>query len=146
MAAKKGNKYALGNHGGRPPKVNIDDLPAFGVELVNWAAAKYQDLLNAPDKEAKMPFFIKTFCREYKISEDTLSAYREANKEFSASYKQARQIIAEALMVGALKGWWHPTAFIFIAKNETDMRDNSALDVTSKGEKLTINLVEFKKE
>jgi hypothetical protein len=145
MGAPKRNQYAKGNKGGRPPKVKPQNLPAFGEELVAWAAGKYQTLLSEPDKEAKMPFFIKTFCREHKISDDTLQAYRGANKEFSVSYKQARQIIAEALMVGALKGWWHPTAFIFIAKNETEMRDNSSVDLTSGGEKITVNLVEFKR-
>ena len=145
MGAPKGNQYAKGNKGGRPPKVESRNLPAFGNELAEWASKKYQELLTAPDKEAKMPFFIKTFCREHKISGDTLQAYRGANEEFSVSYKQAREIIAEALMVGALKGWWHPTAFIFIAKNETEMRDNSSVDLMSGGEKITINLVKFKK-
>lgn len=133
MAAPKGNKFAIGNTGGRPRLVEKEDLPAFGLEMEEWARNKFEKLLAEKNKEAKMPFFLKTFAYEYGLSEDTLKNYREANREFFVSYIKVREIVAQMLMIGGLKGWWHPTAYIFTAKNETDMRDRIDTDITSGG-------------
>ena len=135
MPAPKGNKFALGNKGGRPRIIKEEELPAFGLELIAWAEQKYKEILKVP-KDDKLPFFMRTFAREYNISQDTLNNYCEQSKEFFGSYNKARQIIGEALMLGGLKGWWHPTAFIFVAKNETEMKDKTETDITSKGEKI----------
>lgn len=141
MAAPKGNKYAAGNKGGRPRVIELEELPNFGKELENWAEKKYQEILKKP-KEDKLPFFVRTFAREYNLSQDTLNNYCKQSKEFFGSYNKARQIIGEALMIGGLKGWWHPTAFIFIAKNETEMKDKTETDITSGGEQIkTINYI-----
>jgi hypothetical protein len=126
MPALKGNQYAKGNNGGRPRKVAEKDLGQFGKELVSWAEEKFEQIKNVP-KDDKIPFFMRSFAREYGISQDTLTNYCKQSEEFFGSYKRAREIIGEALMLGGLKGWWHPTAFIFTAKNETDMKDRQEI-------------------
>ena len=62
---------------------------------------------------------------------------KKENKEFSVSYKRARDIQKEVLIRGAMKGWFNPTAFIFTAKNITDMRDKIETDITSGGQPIT---------
>lgn len=135
MPAPKKNKYAVGNKGGRPRAVPVEDLDAFGEELVAWAKEQYAKLLELP-KDEKLPFFMRSFARQYGISQDTLNNYCKQSEVFFGSYKETREIIGEALMLGGLKGWWHPTAFIFVAKNETDMRDKSEVDHTTMGKEL----------
>jgi len=135
MAAKKGdkhprmigNKFALNNDGGRPSFVDENDLPALGDALLIWANDKFNKLLAIKKKEDKMPFFLLDFAREHNLSKWNLSDYAEANKEFSYRYKAAKGIIKQMLICGGLKGWWNPMAFVFVAKNETDMKDRQEL-------------------
>ncbi len=118
MPAKKGNKYALGNNGGRPPLVAPEDLLELGEQMVSDFQNHLQTL-----EEHKDPIFIENWARQHNISDQTLRNYCEANEEFLASYKRCKQIQKEVLVRGGLKGWFNPTAFIFTAKNITDMRD-----------------------
>lgn len=144
MPAPKGNKYAQGNKGGRPRIVTLEELPAFGEEMIEWAREKMTTVLTEKDAKDKMPFFLQTFCRERNVSNDTIARYAEENKEFCGQVDEVKEIVKESLILGGLKGWWNPSAFTFVAKNVTDMRDKVEQDITSGGEKLTINLVDFR--
>lgn len=144
MPAKKGNKYAVGNKGGRPRVVSLEDLPAFGEEMIEWAREKMATVLTEKDAKEKMPFFLQTFCRERNVSNDTIARYADENKEFCGQVDEVKEIVKESLMLGGLKGWWNPSAFTFVAKNVTNMKDKVEQDITSGGEKLTVQIMSFK--
>lgn len=131
MPAPKGNKYAQGNKGGRPRKVAKDNIAEYGRMLV----AEFEEHLRTLETH-KDPIFIEAWARKHDITDETLRKYRDESQEFSVSYKRAREIQKEVLIRGAMKGWFNPTAFIFTAKNITDMRDKQEIDHTTKGEKI----------
>lgn len=60
MSAKKGNKYAVGNDGGRPRKIEKKDLPALGLKMVDWfekeAETFLERLVSLSDKK-RFPHF-----------------------------------------------------------------------------------------
>lgn len=128
MPAKKGNKYALGNNGGRPVIVPEKDRPALFAEMLK----DFQEHLDNLNKESGL-IFIENWCRKHGISDQTLHNYSEANEEFLACIKACKQIQKEVLIQGAIRGYFNPTAFIFTAKNITDMRDKIETDLTSDG-------------
>lgn len=140
MAARKGdkhpkmlgNQFAVGNDGGRPRKVAKDNIAEYGRMLV----AEFEEHLRTLEIH-KDPIFIEAWARRHDISDETLRAYRDEDKEFSVSYKRAREIQREVLIRGALKGWFNTTAFIFTAKNITDMRDKVETDITTGGQPIT---------
>lgn len=132
MSAPIGNKFAQGNKGGRPLKIAREDLVQLGNEMV----ADFQVHLDTLE-EHKNPIFIENWARRHNISDVTLRRYCEENEEFCASYKRCKQIQKEVLIKGGLKGWFNPTAFIFTAKNITDMRDKIETDITSGGQPIT---------
>lgn len=117
MPAPKGNNFAKGNKGGRPPMPE-----AKKVELFEKMFSDFQSHLQNFDTN-KSPIFIEAWARDNKIPYRTLLSYAEANEEFLHTYKECKQIQKELLIQGGLKGYFNPTAFIFTAKNITDMRD-----------------------
>lgn len=142
MPAPKGNKYAQGNSGGRPPAYTNEQLPELGKKMEEWFSAY---LLTY--KETKEIPFIERFAREVAdVSTDTLNNYCEQNEEFFVSYKRCKEIQKQILIMGGLGGLFNPTAFIFTAKNITDMRDKIETDITSKGEKITITGMQIVKD
>lgn len=58
-------------------------------------------------------------------------------QEFCNAYKAAKEIQKEFLISLGLSGTTPPSSYIFTAKNVSDMRDQSNLDLTSGGEKIT---------
>lgn len=74
--------------------------------------------------EKAIPFLSK-FTREVMgVCEDTAIEWTKEYPEFSEAYKKAKEIQKECLIMGGLTGLFNPTAFIFTAKNITDMRDS----------------------
>lgn len=129
MAAKKGNKYAEGNKGGRPRAIALEELTATGETMLAWFSEHQTNL-----KEWKRIPFFSRFAREVtKCSEDTLINYAKEDKEFLVAYKQCKQIQKEILIEGGLNGMFNATAYIFTAKNITEMRDNKDDDKKKKG-------------
>ncbi len=75
---------------------------------------------------------------EYTDSQlEEIKQHREQIKEFCNAYKEAKELQKEFLISIGLSGAAPSPAFIFTAKNITDMRDKQELDHTSKGEKIT---------
>jgi len=134
MPAKKGNNYAVGNKGGRPRIIPKDKVAEYGEMML----AEFEEHLTTLE-EHKDPIFIEAWARRHRISDDTLRRYVEENEVFCASYKRCKQIQKEVLIKGAMKGWFNPTAFIFTAKNITDMRDKQEVDVSG----LTVKIINY---
>lgn len=119
MPAKKGNKYAEGNNGGRPPIIAEEERVNFFKKMLS----DFQEHFDTLEKH-KNPIFVENWARKHGVSDQTIRNYCDENEEFLATYKECRQIQKEVLILGGLKGYFNPTAFIFTAKNITDMRDS----------------------
>lgn len=96
-----------------------------------------------------LPTVIK-FARHIGVNPDTITEWATAkNKsgkpkypEFSVSYRRAMKTAQDHLVDNGLAGLSPAAAFIFVAKNYTDMRDKQEVDHTTKGEKIP-HVVEF---
>ena len=84
---------------------------------------------------SKLPQFIG-FALKLGFSRDTLHYWSSQkdkdgntkNKIFSDTYKTCKQIQKKMLIDGGLLGLYNATAYIFTAKNITDMRDKQEID------------------
>jgi hypothetical protein len=84
----------------------------------------------------KLPTF-SDFCWEIGISEDTMLNWTKEHDEFLGAYNRAKDLQKQFLLTVGLSGKSPPAFAIFTAKNITDMKDQSAIDLTTGGEKLT---------
>jgi hypothetical protein len=117
-----GNKCAVGNDGGRPRKVEIEDLPELGRLMVDEFTEHLETL-----EAHKMPLFFDGWARRHNLSDETIKRYSEDDKVFCAHAQHAKQIQKEILMIGGMKGYFNSQFTIFVAKNITDMRDRTEL-------------------
>lgn len=87
---------------------------------------------------------INKFARHIGVNPDTITEWSTAKTkagkpkypDFSVSYRRAMKIAQDHLVDNGLAGLSPPAAFIFVAKNYTEMRDKQEVDHTTKGEKL----------
>lgn len=130
------------NLGGRPtkwsPAVNEELLAFFDIE-------PYREVERVNPKTGgtiieivpnKLPFF-SAFARKIGVNTDTLNEWGKQENlakypGFSESYKQAKEMQKEMLIHNGLAGNYNATAFIFTAKNITDMRDVNVNELTGK--------------
>jgi hypothetical protein len=98
---------------------------------------------------------LEKFARKIKVNDDTLVEWAAAKTkkgklkypEFSAAYKIAKNIQKEFIVQNGLKGFYPSNFAIFVATNFTDMKDQQAVDHTTKGKELkplNVNVVSFK--
>lgn len=137
MAAEKGNKYALGNNGGRPA---LFETP----EELNEAIRKYFEedhktrvvvVGKAPNNyEVILPVITVTGLALYLGFESRQSLYDyEDKKEFSYIIKRARLFIEEEYEEQLQHG--NTTGAIFALKN-MGWSDKTEVDHTTKGESM----------
>lgn len=152
MPAPKGNKYALGNKGGRPTKfkeefikkiIEFFSIEPYKKELMEEVREYYKDggLKKESTKFKHIPEKLPTlyqFARSIKVSYWTVWEWANKGespliedkicgakiKEFSNAYKEAKELQKEFLISIGLSGAAPSPAFIFTAKNITDMRDS----------------------
>jgi len=139
MGAPKGNKYALGNKGGRPRSFKTSELPKLGSDMVDWFETKFDSLKNEFLKKKKnvknaftpivdLPFF-SDFAKEVAhVTEDTLINYSKENKEFFGSYQICKDIQKKYVIFAGMNDLSNPTFSIFTAKNITNMRDKQEVE------------------
>lgn len=162
-----GNKNAVGNAGGRPTLFKAEyaqalkkffDIISYKKEVMEKSKHYYKDgeLKSESEKykmiPAKLPTlfgFARSIGVEYwtvnnwmekglMIDEKTKEPIHPEYFEFSKSYKEAKEQQKEFLISLGLSGAAPAPAFIFVAKNVTDMRDKTETDLTSKGEAMGI--------
>lgn len=110
--------------GGRPSKYK----PEYVDGIVAWFEEKI--------KAKELPFLSKWARTVAGVSEQTSITWTEKEPEFFEAYKKAKEIQKEFLIYGGLTGLFNSTFAIFTAKNITDMRDQTQIDHTTKGEKI----------
>lgn len=74
-----------------------------------------------------LPFF-NDFAKLVGVNDDTFQEWRKTYPEFSASYKNCKEKQKQFLITNGLNGNSPPAAFIFVAKNVTDMRDEQTVN------------------
>lgn len=96
------------------------------------------------ERAAPLPTF-SGFSRHIGVNGDTIVEWSNARDkkkklkypDFSAAYNIAKDLQRDFLVHNGLSGNSPPAAFIFVAKNITDMHDKQEVDHTTKGEKIT---------
>ena len=142
--------------GGRPPGSGSTYRPEFCRALIDY----FECLAQAPERElapttttigsdkgvsqkaevrricAELPT-IEGFAVSVGIPSSTIRAWAAPDgpggPEFRAAYARARDIQRQVLVDRGLTRQYDPTAFMFVAKNITDMRDVRQLEGTGDG-------------
>lgn len=126
MAAKKGNKYAVGNKGGRPRSLELEELDQFGIDLIEWAKNKARKKTKKP-----IPFWLGEFARErglygYNIR-DYAKGERIENKVFSQRLEEAKEIQLGFFAENGLLGKWNAIFTKFVLPNISEWRDKQTV-------------------
>ena len=79
---------------------------------------------------------LRKFARSIGVNKDTVIEWTKQHPEFSDAYNEIKELQKEFLVDNGLAGLYPPASFIFTAKNITDMRDQTQIDHTSKGEQI----------
>ena len=135
------NKTKKKNKGGRPL---VWDTKKCN-ELAKQMDVYFEGFLKRfkEEKDFKEIPFISAFCREAGVSQETLVNKTDNNTKLFGAYKKAKKIQREILMLGGLNGRFNPTAFIFIAKNITDLRDKVEVPIDKDGNDVYITGFRF---
>jgi len=115
--APKGNKYALGNKGGRPTKYDR----AYCADIIQF--------FDVEPGRNKFPMF-ETWCYKIGIHRDTMDAWVKKHPEFSDAYKTAKELQKVNLIHGGLSGVYKENFSKFVAVNCTDLRDKQEVENT----------------
>ncbi len=104
----------------------FDRAPFREIEVVTKSKGGYEKIekKRVPNQ---LPFF-SAFARKIGVHVDTLHEWKKKHKEFSEAYKKAKALQKEFLIQNGLVGLYNATAFIFTAKNLTDMRDKTEVE------------------
>ncbi len=106
---------------GRPTKYD----QKYCDEIINWFDRPHVDENGKP---CKLP--LKTdWALEKGIARQTLYQWINDYPDFSDAIKTCEDIVKSILINNSLNGTYNPTSFIFTAKNLTDMRDQSAVQL-----------------
>jgi len=87
---------------------------------------KYRIAEDNKGKEYTIPNdipFLSEYARKVGVTAFTLLEWCKKHEKFSTAYKISKQLQKEFLIVNGLNGGYNATAYIFTAKNITDMRD-----------------------
>jgi len=133
MPAHKGNKYALGNKGGRPEKYRRkhckDIVDFFSRDHYRKRTVLTKDgkstEIDIPNKLPTLEGFaihLGTVCT-------TIYGWAERHKEFHNALTTARHLQKEMLVQLGLAGDYDKVFAMFIAKNMTDLRDKTEQEV-----------------
>lgn len=147
MGAPKGNKYAVGNKGGRPtlykPEYCEQIIEYFKREPVNvlYKREYYKDgtlkteipILTA----AEFPT-IEGFAESIEVHKDTVYQWVKDNKEFSDAFSRAKQIQEQIWLVNGMQNLYNSQFAQFFGKNCLGYKDK--MEVEQKGES-TIEIV-----
>lgn len=136
--APKGNKNALGNEGGAPSKYD----PTYCDKIIEYFTVD-------PNREVQVPHYkggevswvdtkivanslpkFHEFAKSIGVTHKTLHNWCDEHVEFLQAYTHAKELQKFFLIENGLNGCYNPTAYVFTAKNLTDMKDRIEQDVT----------------
>lgn len=134
MPAPKDNKFALGNNGGAPSKYDAK----YCQEIIDYFSVE-------PMREVEIPHYGKDggiswtdtkqvanplpklheFARKIGVTQKTLHNWCDEHEEFLQAFTYAKELQKWFLIENGLNGCYNPSAYIFTAKNISDMRDKT---------------------
>lgn len=127
----------------RPTKWNEEKCIALAADMRKF----FRDALKKfeTDPSYRDIPFISKFCREVgQLTQETLNVKAKEFEELSDALKECKEIQKEILILGGLQSRFHPTAFIFTAKNITDMRDKTQQELSGPdGAALKVNVITY---
>jgi hypothetical protein len=99
--------------------------------------------LTKTETQALPPRHLSAFARGVGVSEKTLRDWAAKYPEFGQAYEWAKDMIKEQIIDCGVLGVWNAQFAKLYAVNATDMRDKTAVDVTSEGRALapTVSVV-----
>lgn len=135
MAAPRGNKFAVGNKGGRNTlyKESVcDEMRKF------YARDKVIVLANKiiPNE---LPT-VEGFAIKLGVSRDTLYEWAKVHEEFSDTMSFCKLITKEFLVQNGLRGLYATNFAIFVATNMTDLKSKQEEDNSNKKPFLVFNV------
>lgn len=95
MGAPFGNKYALGNKGGRPAKYTDEWIAEEAIALHKWVI---EDKGN----------YIGSFAKQRGYHRRRIPEFVNKSKEFALAYEEAQQWQEEKFLMNALTRTWDP--------------------------------------
>jgi hypothetical protein len=107
---------------GRPTKYK----PEYCQHIVDYFITK--------KNENDLPFF-SAYGREIDVCEDTMIEWTNVYPDFSEAYKKCKSLQKEIIIKMALNNQYNSTFAIFTAKNMTDMRDQTSVQLQGDKEK-----------
>lgn len=127
-----------GKHpGGRPTKYD----PSYGAQLIKYMTAGGKmvykpmsvshglqaggEIVNHP--LGKLPAFFEGFAEKIQVTVETLHEWCRVHPEFAESYKRAKQIQLQQMIIGGLAGTYQQSSLIFAMKNMHGWRDETAI-------------------
>ena len=120
MAAAKGNKYALGNKGGRPTKYD----PKYCEELIKYFSTNPTD---DQGNANRLPA-LHRFAQSINAATRTVLDWRDKHEEFLQAYTRAHELQKWFLIENGLNGNYNPGFAKFVAVNITNMRDKQEVE------------------
>lgn len=147
MSAKKGNKNALGNNGGRPTKQTLDIVQSARSYLAE-CNDQYQTILKGLSDGKKVEEFqyqvslpsIAGLARWFNVSRECIYEWQKSNIEFSDICSEILAEQEKRLINGGLAGIYNSniTKLLLTKHGYTDKAD-----ITSDGESFVPVLVKF---
>jgi hypothetical protein len=107
-----GNKFALGNKGGRPREWTAENIETERLALIEWA------------KDTKN-YFITSFLNQRNLSPEHLCRFSQYSEEFREALERAKCIQEERLVDLAVTRKGDPGFIKFILQNKSGWKDKS---------------------
>lgn len=105
---------------------------------------KNGDKIERTEFVANPPPHFGAFARSIKVAQCTLRKWVDKHPEFAEAYQEAKDMLREHIVDGGLLGTFNSHFCRLVAVNDTDMRDRTAVDVTSEDRAIapTITIVQ----
>ncbi len=108
------------------------DIEAYReVDVLTTDKKTGREYINSELRANDLPFF-SGFARKIGVNGDTLVEWSHVYPEFSAAYKEAKELQTQILATNALQGLYNPSFAIFTAKNISGWRDQKEMALTGK--------------
>jgi len=124
-------RYEVKSNGKNATGVPTEYTPDMCEKLIQFFTREPSELISAGLTAKLVPNKLPTFARfafENKTTAATLLNWCKDYPEFFEAYNTCKELQKEFLTNNGLAGLYPPAAFIFVAKNITDMRDKAEIE------------------
>lgn len=148
MPAPKGNKYALGNDGGRPTKLTPELLEKAGTFLERVSGQRLVKTVftkSGPQQvEVEVPPTLVKLAIDLDVNRETLREWAKTSQEFSAIFSRVKENYERVLIENGLTDNYNAGLARFLLSADHDKREKS--DVTTDGRELPTPILNVVKD